>query len=90
MTGNTQIVTTLTREEMKSRALAFANKWVGDQREEAEAKTFVDQFFDIFGRDRRAADARFEHHVERVDRGDGRIDLFWPGTRRPVSQHLET
>ena len=64
---------------MKSRALAFAKSWVGPQREEAEAKTFLDQFFIIFGRDRRSVDAEFEHRVERAKRGEGRIDLFWPG-----------
>lgn len=72
-------VVTLSREEMKSRALAFAKSWAGPQREEADAKTFLDAFFDIFGRDRRSVDAEFEHRVERQDRGEGRIDLFWPG-----------
>jgi hypothetical protein len=64
---------------MKSRALAFAKSWAGPQREEADAKTFLDAFFDIFGRDRRSVDAEFEHRIEREDRGEGRIDLFWPG-----------
>ncbi|MBL9187631.1 MAG: class I SAM-dependent DNA methyltransferase [Opitutaceae bacterium] len=72
-------VVTLSREEMKSRALAFAKAWAGPQREEAEAKTFLDQFFAVFGRDRRSVDAHFEHRVEREARGEGRIDLFWPG-----------
>ncbi len=72
-------VVTLSREEMKTRALAFAKSWAGPQREEAEAKTFLDDFFDLFGRDRRSVDAAFEHRVEREDRGEGRIDLFWPG-----------
>ncbi|MEO5960320.1 MAG: DNA methyltransferase, partial [Opitutaceae bacterium] len=70
---------TLSREEMKSRALAFAKAWAGPQREEAEAKTFLDQFFGVFGRDRRSVDAFFEHRVERDARGEGRIDLFWSG-----------
>jgi len=64
---------------MKSRALTFSKNWVGPQREEAEAKTFLDQFFAIFGRDRRSVDARFEHHVEREGRGEGKVDLFWRG-----------
>jgi len=64
---------------MKSHALAFAKRWKGHQREEAEAKTFLDEFFDIFGRDRRSVDAQFEHHILREERGEGRIDLFWPG-----------
>ncbi len=73
------VVPILSREEMKSRALAFAKRWAGPQREEAEAKTFLDEFFQIFGRDRRNVDAEFEHRVEREARGEGRIDLLWPG-----------
>ena len=74
-------VITLSREEMRSRALAFAKNWAGPQREEAEGKSFLDQFFVIFGRERRSVDvdAQFEHRVEREDRGEGRIDLFWKG-----------
>ncbi|MBI3886641.1 MAG: class I SAM-dependent DNA methyltransferase [Opitutae bacterium] len=73
------LIPTLSREEMRSRALAFARRWAGPQREEAEAQTFLDEFFQIFGRDRRNVDAAFEHRVEREARGEGRLDLFWPG-----------
>jgi len=72
-------VLTLSREEMRSRALAFAKRWKGPQREEADAKSFLDEFFDVFGRDRRAIDAVHEYRVERPDQGEGRIDLLWPG-----------
>lgn len=72
-------VLTLTRDEMRARALAFAKRWRGPQREEADAKSFLDEFFDIFGRDRRAIDAVHEYRVERPDQGEGRIDLLWPG-----------
>ncbi|HVS53663.1 MAG TPA: DNA methyltransferase [Opitutaceae bacterium] len=78
-TSRPPTVITLSRDEMRSRALAFAKRWAGPQREEAEAKTFLDEFFSVFGRDRHAVDARFEHRVEREARGEGRIDLFWPG-----------
>jgi hypothetical protein len=71
-------VLTLSRDEMRARARAFAKRWHGPQREE-EAKTFLDQFFDIFGRDRHAIDAVHEFRVERPERGEGRIDLLWPG-----------
>lgn len=73
------LVPTLSREEMKSHALAFAKRWTGAQREEAEAKTFLDEFFAVFGRDRRAIDARHEYRVEREGQGEARIDLLWPG-----------
>lgn len=72
-------VLTLTRDEMRARALAFAKRWQGPQREEADAKSFLDEFFDVFGRDRRAIDAVHEYRVERPDQGEGRIDLLWPG-----------
>jgi len=72
-------VLTLTREKMRSRALAFAKKWQGDQREEAEAKSFLDDFFEIFGRDRHAVDAFHEYRVAREHQSQGRIDLLWPG-----------
>jgi hypothetical protein len=74
-------VITLSPDEIKSRARAFAKHWAGHQREEADAKSFVDEFFTVFGRDRRDAGepATFEHHVEKSDGNDGRIDLFWPG-----------
>ncbi|MBK9991006.1 MAG: class I SAM-dependent DNA methyltransferase [Verrucomicrobia bacterium] len=70
---------TLSRDEMRARALAFTKRFQGHQREESEAKTFLDQFFEIFGRDRHAVDAIHEYRVERPERGEGRIDLLWPG-----------
>jgi len=72
-------VLTLTRDEMRARAHAFAKRYAGPQREESEAKSFLDDFFTIFGRDRHAIDAVHEYRVPRPDRGDGRIDLLWPG-----------
>lgn len=72
-------VVTLSREEMRTRALAFAKRWAGPQREESEAKTFLDEFFEVFGRDRRAVDARHEFRVEREGQAEARIDLLWPG-----------
>lgn len=47
-------VMTLSREEMRSRALAFAKYWkAATPREEADAKTFLDEFFEVFGRERK-------------------------------------
>ncbi len=69
----------LTHHDLKSNALAFSKRWDGPHGEEADAKSFLDEFFRIFGRERRQIDARFEHAVPREGRGDGYIDLFWPG-----------
>ena len=72
-------VITLSRDEMKARARAFAKKWAGPQGEESDAQSFVDGFFSVFGRDRKDIDAQFEHHVEKPGGRDGRIDLLWKG-----------
>jgi len=72
-------VLTLSRDEMHARALAFAKRWQGPQREESEAKSFLDEFFNVFGRDRRAVEAHHEYPIGDSAQGKGRIDLFWPG-----------
>ncbi|MFH1498886.1 MAG: DNA methyltransferase [Verrucomicrobiota bacterium] len=72
-------VLTLSRDEMRSHALAFAKRWKGPQREEADAKSFLDQFFEVFGRDRQAVEAVHEYRVVRPERGEGRVDLLWAG-----------
>ena len=69
--------------EVKSRALAFSSKWAGETRERAEAGTFWNEFFAIFGIERRRL-ASFEAPIkQRKDAGKtttGFIDLFWKGT----------
>lgn len=69
----------LSWHEMKSRALAFANEWKEETREDAEAKTFWDQFFHIFGISRRRV-ASFEVAIKKLNGKHGYIDLLWPGT----------
>src|SRR5579863_4943841 len=69
----------LSWNEIKSRALAFSKEWEDETNEDAEAKTFWDKFFWIFGKDRRRL-ASFELHVKKLNNKDGFIDLFWPGT----------
>jgi len=49
------------------------------KREKAEAQTFWNEFFDVFGiRLRRVA--TFEEPAKKLVHGKGAIDLFWPGT----------
>ncbi|KAF5046060.1 hypothetical protein DSECCO2_474790 [anaerobic digester metagenome] len=64
--------------EIKSRAFAFANEHKYDTDEDAEAKTFWDEFFNIFGVSRRRV-ATFEKRVHKIDGRDGYIDLLWKG-----------
>jgi hypothetical protein len=43
----------LSWNEIRSRALAFSKEWATENREHAEAKTFWDEFFKVFGLTRR-------------------------------------
>lgn len=65
--------------EIKKRAIEFANEWKEDTSEDAEAKSFWDGFFDIFGISRRRV-ASFEEPVKKLGGARGFIDLFWKGT----------
>lgn len=76
----------LALNEIKDRALAFSREWEGARAERAEAQTFWNEFFNIFGVSRRRL-ASFEEPVRRArprfeakgGKG-GFIDLFWRGT----------
>lgn len=69
----------LTQQEIKSRAYAFVKEWEATSRERAEAQTFWNDFFDIFGISRRRV-ASFEEPVKKLGEARGSIDLFWKGT----------
>ncbi|MDQ5883492.1 MAG: hypothetical protein QG654_406 [Patescibacteria group bacterium] len=64
--------------EIKKRAIAFSKEWERDVNEDAEAKSFWDGFFDVFGMSRRRV-ASFEHQVKKQDGGQGYIDVLWKG-----------
>lgn len=64
--------------EIRSRAVAFSRDWAGESREDAEAKTFWDDFFTVFGLRRRQV-ASFEEPVKNIRGSYGFIDLFWKG-----------
>lgn len=68
----------LSWNEIKSRALAFSREWADETSEDAEAKTFWNDFFHVFGVSRRRV-ASFESRVKKVDGKDGYIDLLWKG-----------
>lgn len=68
----------LSWNEIKSRALAFAKEWEHESSEDAEAKSFWDGFFDVFGISRRRV-ASFETPVKKADAKQGFIDLLWKG-----------
>lgn len=64
--------------EIRNRAYSFVNEWQDETSENAEAKSFWDAFFHVFGITRKRV-ASFEKHVKKIDGKDGYIDLFWKG-----------
>jgi hypothetical protein len=64
--------------EIRSRALALSKEWATEEREHAEAKTFWDEFFKVFGLSRRHL-ASFEEPVKNLGGNYSFIDLFWKG-----------
>ncbi len=68
----------LSWNEIRARAVNFSKTWEQAKYEKKEAHSFYDDFFNIFGVQRRSV-ARFEEHVTKLDNRSGFIDLFWPG-----------
>jgi hypothetical protein len=70
---------TLSWNEIKERAARFTKEWENASSEDAEAKTFLYEFFNVFGISQRKV-ATFEHKVKKLDDHDGYIDMLWKGT----------
>ena len=68
----------LSWNEIKTRAIRFSKEWESETSEVAEAKSFWDDFFNVFGIPRRRV-ATFETRVTLHERKDGFIDLLWKG-----------
>lgn len=68
----------LSWNEIKDRAVKFSKEWGDTTSEDAEAKSFLDAFFDIFGISRKRV-GTFEHKVKKLNDHDGFIDLLWKG-----------
>ncbi len=51
--------------EIRSRAVTFSKEWANETRKHAEAKTFWDDFFRVFGLNRRHL-ASFEEPVKKL------------------------
>ncbi|ODT34905.1 MAG: methylase [Niabella sp. SCN 42-15] len=69
----------LSWNEIKDRALHFSKEWADTSNEEADAKPFLVEFFNVFGITRKRV-STFEHRVKKLDEKDGYIDLLWKGT----------
>ena len=72
----------LSWNEIRSRTHEFSRKWAGEESERAEAQSFWNEFFNVFGIDRKRV-AIFEKQVQITRAGEklkhGRIDAFWKG-----------
>jgi hypothetical protein len=69
----------LSWNEIKDRALKFSKEWEDTSNEEADAKPFLVEFFNVFGISSKRV-STFEHRVKKLDDKDGYIDLLWKGT----------
>jgi Predicted membrane protein (DUF2238) len=72
----------LSWNEIRSRAHEFSKRWEGESSERAEAQSFWNEFFSVFGIERKRV-AIFEKQVSIARAGhklkQGRIDAFWKG-----------
>lgn len=68
----------LSINEIKTRAYLFVAEWKDETNEKAEAKSFWDDFFNVFGVSRRRV-ATFEQPATKSDERKGFIDLLWKG-----------
>ncbi len=64
--------------EIRKRATEFSKEWENVSDERAEAQTFWNNFFNVFGVSRKRA-ASFEKPVKKADGHQGFIDLLWKG-----------
>nr|MBP9186999.1 class I SAM-dependent DNA methyltransferase [Bacteroidia bacterium] len=69
----------LSYNEIRVRALSFSKEWANTTNEEADAKPFLVEFFNVFGISSKRV-STFEHRVKKLDDKDGYIDLLWKGT----------
>ncbi|MDC1430431.1 N-6 DNA methylase, partial [Octadecabacter sp.] len=67
----------LSFNEIRARAASFAKTYADATYEKGETQTFYNDFFAIFGVERRSV-ARYEEHVRKLNNRSGFIDLFWP------------
>ncbi len=67
----------LSFNEIRARAARFAADYADATYEKGETQTFYNDFFQIFGVQRRSV-ARYEEHVKKLNNKSGFIDLFWP------------
>ena len=68
----------LSWNEVRDNAIAFSRSWASATREHADKQTFWNEFFAVFGRERRTV-ASFEVAVRNIQGKYNYIDLLWNG-----------
>jgi hypothetical protein len=64
--------------EIRAKAAKFADDWNDAHYERGETQTFYNEFFEVFGANRRRV-AAYEEPVKRLGNRRGFMDLFWKG-----------
>ena len=85
-------MTVLSWPDIKTNATRFAADYASVRNERAEAQTFWNDFFQIFGIERRRV-AVYEKTLTKLNKKPGFMDLFWPGVllveHKSAGQKLE-
>lgn len=68
----------LSWNEIQARAIKFSKNYENIQSEKAESQSFYNDFFQIFGIERRRI-ASFEYPSKKADGNEGSIDVLWKG-----------
>lgn len=66
-------------DEIARRAKAFSEDWRDARYEKGETQSFYNDFFAVFGINRRQV-ADYERRVKLLGNRHGFLDLFWPRT----------
>jgi hypothetical protein len=69
----------LSWNEIRNNAIRFSREWAGTTEERAEAQSFWNDFFLVFGLSRKLL-ATFEQPVVSFEGTTHRIDVYWKGT----------
>ncbi|MDX1922011.1 MAG: DNA methyltransferase [Alphaproteobacteria bacterium] len=70
---------TLSWNQIRANAAKFSEEWCDAKYEKGETHSFYNDFFEVFGANRRNVGV-YEQKVKQLNDKTGFIDLFWPGT----------
>ena len=70
-------MTVLALNQIRANARKFSLDWHDAVKENAESQTFWNEFFEVFGVNRRKVGGLFEMPIKKQSGTQGRIDVFW-------------